>query len=155
MTINDKMRAAVKNVPAITDFFYSDPDKILSNETVGDAPLFRLLRAGDRMSASNIGIDYDQNEVLMFTKVMERTPQGDDEEAAENELIINAFNFLAALEAQGVEFFVTANPRWGRRDASRYALGLIVEITILKTFTAVGSCVQGNYFPEPLKDQQC
>ena len=155
MTINDKMRAAVENVPAITDFFYSDPDKILSNETVGDAPLFRLLRAGDRMSASNIGINYDQNEVLMFTKVMEETPQGDDEEAAENELIGTAFNFLAALEAQGVEFVVTANPRWGRRDASRYALGLIVEITILKTFVAVGSCVQGNYLPEPLNDQSC
>lgn len=155
MTINDKMRAAVKNVPAITDFFYSDPDKILSNETVGDAPLFRLLRAGDRMSASNTGINYDQNEVLMFTKVMGETPQGDDEEAAENELIGTVFNFLAALEAQGVEFVVTANPRWGRRDASRYALGLIVEITILKTFVAVSSCVQGNYLPEPLNDQSC
>ena len=155
MTINDKMRAAVKNVPAITDFFYSDPDKILSNETVGDAPLFRLLRAGDRMSASNRGRNYDQNEVLMFTKVMERTPQGDDEEAAENELIINAFNFLAALEAQGVEFTVTANPRWGRRDASRYALGLIVEITIDKAFLTVGDCVAGYYLPDKLSDQQC
>lgn len=155
MTINDKMRAAVKNVPAITDFFYSDPDKVLSNEPVGDAPLFRLLRAGDRMSVSNIGVNYDQNEVLMFTKVMEKTPQGDDEEAVENELIENAFNFLAAFEAQGVEFTITANPRWGRRDASRYALGLIVEITILKTFVAVNSCVQGNYLPEPLNDQSC
>lgn len=155
MTINEIMRKAVEDVPAISDFFYADPDNVLSNVTTGGTPLFRLLRSNDTITEGNIGAQYNQNEVLMFTKVTDRTPEGDDEEATENELIANMFAFFVELKNQGLDFIIGTTPRWGRRQATNYALGLIVEVVIRRTFVAVNGCATGYYLTNPLENQPC
>ena len=154
MTINEKMKSVVDAMPEISDFYYADPVNVIANEKVGATPLFRLLRSSDGFGSNNIGEAYNQNETLMFTKVMDRTPLGDDEENAENELIKSALTFLAKFSKLAK---ITVNPvvRWGRRSATTYSLGLIIEFTIDKTFLNVGECVTGYYLPDKLNDQQC
>lgn len=154
MTINEKMKSVVDAMPEISDFYYADPANVIANEKVGATPLFRLLRSSDGFGANNVGETYNQNETLMFTKIMDRTPIGNDEENAENELIKSALTFLAKFEKLAE---ITVNPvvRWGRRSATNYSLGLIVEITIYKTFITVGECVTGYYLPDKLNDRQC
>lgn len=154
MTINEKMKSVVDAMPEISDFYYADPANVIANEKVGATPLFRLLRSSDGFGSNDIGEAYNQNETLMFTKVMDRTPLGNDEEKAENELIKSALTFLAKFSKLAK---TTVNPvvRWGRRSATTYSLGLIVEITIDKAFLTVGDCVTGYYLPDKLSDQQC
>ena len=155
MTINQTIREALKLVPEITDFFYADPDQVMSNVAVGATPLFRLMRTNDTIGASQVANNYSQEEYFMLSQVMGDTPEGDDEEEAENRLIVLMLKTLAAFHETGLGCDIIATVTWARRTTPSYALGLLFRITIKDTFTFVGDCVTQRYAPDPLPDQPC
>ena len=155
MTINQTIREALTLVPEITDFFYADPDQVMSNVAVGATPLFRLMRTNDTIGASQVANNYSQEEYFMLSQVMGDTPEGDDEEAAENRLIVLMLKTLAAFHKTGLGCDIIATVTWARRTTPSYALGLLFRITIKDTFTFVGDCVTQRYAPNPLPDEQC
>ena len=155
MTINQTIREALKLVPEITDFFYADPDQVMSNVAVGATPLFRLMRTNDTIGASQVANNYSQEEYFMLSQVMGDTPEGDDEEAAENRLITLMCKTFAAFHKVGLTFEPVSTLTWARRTTPSYALGLLFRITIKDTFTFVGDCVTQRYAPDPLPDQPC
>jgi len=155
MTVNQTIREAIKLVPEITDFFYADPDQVMSNVAVGATPLFRLMRQNDTIGASQVATNYSQEEYFMLSQVMGDTPEGDDEEAAENRLIGLMLQTIAAFHKVGLDSDVIATVTWARRTTPSYALGLLFRLTIKDTFTFVGDCVTQRYAPNPLPDEQC
>ena len=155
MTINETIREALTLVPEITDFFYADPDQVMSNVAVGATPLFRLMRTNDTIGATQYTNNYAQEEYFMLSQVMGDTPEGDDEEAAENRLITLMCKTFAALHKVGLTFEPVSTITWARRTTPSYALGLLFRITIKDTFTFVGDCVTQRYAPDPLPDEQC
>ena len=65
MTINQTIREGTL-VPEITDFFYADPDQVMSNVAVGATPLFRLMRTNDTIGTTQYTNNYSQDEYFML-----------------------------------------------------------------------------------------
>ena len=156
MTLNEKMRAAVSKVNGLGDFYYNDPATVTANgKKVNYPAVFRLLRTDDTIVTEQYKDTVTQGEVFAFIKTVDRSPGGDYDEAAENELTRLAFEFFAKLKVEGVDFTLNPQLRWARRDSPSYGIVLIVRANIPNCATITAGCVSQKYLPDELPTDEC
>lgn len=145
MTINEIFRQACEAIPQIQGFHYGTIPTLEANNAITYPAVVRLLRVTDELRSDTFTDEYRTGEEIVIAVNAEEPPEGDCEEALENEAIVIFFELLKGLTAAGLKFTPPTQVRWLRRATMAQALLLVFSMRV-DNFSAFNeSCVSLNY----------
>ena len=107
--------------------------------------MVRLLRVTDELRPSEFTEEYRTGEEIVIAVRADNPPEGDNEEALENEAIVIFFELLKNLKACGLAFTPPTQLRWLRRATMSQALLLVFPLKVDNFSSFNETCVTLNY----------